>query len=83
MTEWIIRRALSIVAGITARQWDAALDLVQQAARHLSDRTGAERKQYVTDSLHDLFSSERWKTWVLDALVGLAYGFAKQKGFIR
>lgn len=83
MTEWILRRALSLIAGITARQWDAALDFVQQAARHLADKTGQQRKEYVIDSLKMAFGSANWKAWALDALVGLAYGFSKQKGFVK
>jgi hypothetical protein len=48
--EWLIRRVLAMLAGITVAQWETALDLVQQASRHLTDKTGLERKQYVIDN---------------------------------
>ena len=83
MIEWLIRRVLSSLAGITIGQWEAALELVQQAARHLKDKTGAERKQYVIDSLKLAFSDAKLKQWALDVLVGLAYGFAQRKGFLK
>lgn len=83
MKEWIIRRALGLVAGITSGQWDSALELVQMASRHLKDKTGAERKAYVINSLKAAWESVKWKAWVLDVLVGMAYGFAKGKGWIK
>lgn len=83
MIEWLIRRVLSTLAGITMGQWEAALELVQQAARHLKDKTGSERKQYVVDSLKMAFSDAKLKAWALDVLVGLAYGFAVKKGFLK
>ena len=83
MIEWLIRRVLSVLAGITLSQWESALELVQMAARHLRDKTGSERKQYVVDSLKTAFTDAKWKTWALDVLVGLAYGFAQKKGYIK
>ena len=83
MIEWLIRRVLATLAGITLAQWEAALDLVQQAARHLTDKTGLERKQYVIDTLKLTFSKASLKAWALDALVGLAYGFAQKKGYVK
>jgi hypothetical protein len=83
MIEWLIRRVLAMLAGITIAQWEAALELVQQAARHLKDKTGLERKQYVIDSLKMAFSDQKLKTWMLDALVGLAFGFAQKKGYVK
>jgi hypothetical protein len=83
MSEWLIRRVLAMLAGITLAQWETALDLVQQAAKHLTDKTGAERKQYVIDSLKMAFDASKLKGWMLDALVGLAYGFAQKKGWIK
>jgi|LakMenEpi03Aug12_release.lakeMendotaPanAssembly.Ray.scaffolds.fasta_scaffold459864_2 hypothetical protein len=83
MSEWLIRRVLAILAGITLAQWEAALDLVQQAARGLADKTGGERKQYVIDALKSAFDATKLKGWMLDALVGLAYGFAQKKGWIK
>jgi hypothetical protein len=81
--EWLIRRVLATLAGITIGQWEAALELVQQAARHLKDKTGLERKQYVIDSLKMVFTEPKLKTWALDALVGLAFGYAQKKGFVK
>jgi hypothetical protein len=81
--EWLIRRVLSALAGITIAQWEAALELVQQAARYAKDKTGAERKQYVIDSLKMAFTEAKLKAWALDALVGLAYGFAQKKGYVK
>jgi len=81
--EWLIRRVLGMLAGITVAQWETALDLVQQAARHLTDKTGLERKQYVIDTLKLTFTSASLKAWALDALVGLAYGFAQKKGYVK
>lgn len=83
MTEWLIRRVLALVAGITIGQWEAALELVQQAARHLKDKTGLERKQYVIDSLKMAFTEAKLKAWALDVLVGLAFGFATKKGYLK
>lgn len=83
MSEWLIRRVLALVAGITLAQWEAALELVQQAARHLTDKTGLERKQYVIDSLKLAFDGAKLKGWMLDALVGLAFGFAQRKGWVK
>ena len=48
MSEWLIRRVLAMLAGITLAQWESALELVQSAARHLKDKTGSDRKQYVS-----------------------------------
>lgn len=83
MIEWLIRRVLATLAGITLGQWEAALELVQQAARHLKDKTGLERKQYVIDSLKLAFSDAQLKAWMLDVLVGLAFGFAQKKGYVK
>ena len=83
MTEWLIQRVLRLVGGITAGQWDAALELVQQAARHLKSAPGAERKAYVVENLKRAFTAVPWKEWMLDVLVGLAYGFAKRKGWVK
>jgi uncharacterized membrane-anchored protein len=81
--EWLIRRVLSALASITIGQWEAALELVQQAARYAKEKTGAERKQYVIDSLKMAFTDAKLKGWMLDVLVGLAFGFAKKKGYIK
>jgi hypothetical protein len=83
VSEWLIRRVLATLAGITLAQWETALDLVQQAARHLTDKTGLERKQYVIDTLRLTFTDAKLKAWALDALVGLAYGFAQRKGYVK
>ena len=83
MIEWLIRRVLAMLAGITIGQWEAALELVQQAARHLKDRPGTDRKQYVIDSLKMAFTDSQLKGWMLDALVGLAFGFAQKKGYVK
>jgi hypothetical protein len=81
--EWLIRRVLATLAGITLAQWESALELVQQAARHLKDKTGSDRKQYVIDTLRLTFTDAKLKAWALDALVGLAYGFATKKGLVK
>lgn len=83
MSEWLIRRVLAMLAGITLAQWESALELVQRAARHLRDKTGSDRKQYVIDTLKLTFTDAKLKTWALDALVGLAYGFATKKGLVK
>ena len=83
MSEWLIRRVLAMLAGITLAQWESALELVQSAARHLKDKTGRDRKQYVIDTLRLTFTDAKLKAWALDALVGLAYGFATKKGLVK
>ena len=83
MSEWLIRRVLAMLAGITLAQWESALELVQSAARHLRDKTGSDRKQYVIDTLKMTFTDAKLKAWALDALVGLAYGFATKKGLVK
>ena len=83
MSEWLIRRVLAMLAGITLAQWESALELVQRAARQLKDRTGSDRKQYVIDTLRLTFTDAKLKAWALDALVGLAYGFATKKGLVK
>ena len=83
MSEWLIRRVLAMLAGITLAQWESALELVQSAARHLKDKTGSARKQYVIDTLRLTFTDAKLKAWALDALVGLAYGFAAKKGLVK
>lgn len=50
MTEFIIRRILSLIAGITADQWRAAVSWVQIAAENATLKTGAERKASVERS---------------------------------
>lgn len=83
MIESIIKAALYLIARVSAEQWKDALGFVRQAASDLAEKPGAERKQYVIDALRSAWDNVHWKGWVLDALVGLAYGLSQRKGWIK
>ena len=81
MKEWMIKHLLLWLAGLTAGQWDAALEAVRVAAIRLKDLTGDERKRYVIDTLK--LSWPNLRNGVLNLLIELAYSFASKKGYLK
>jgi hypothetical protein len=55
MTEWLIKRVLAKLAGVTAQQWSAALLWVLNAARQYRDEPGATKRERVIAILHKQF----------------------------
>ena len=81
MKEWMIKTLLSWLAGITAGQWDAALEAVIVAGKRLRELPGSERKQYVIDTLR--LSWPDMGSRALNLLIELAVGFVTKKGYLK
>lgn len=81
MKEWMIKTLLSWLAGITAGQWEAALEAVIVAGKRLRELPGTERKQYVIDTLR--LSWPDMGSRALNLLIELAVGFVTKKGYLK
>jgi hypothetical protein len=81
MKEWMIKTVLAWVAGITAGQWEAALETVLVAGRRLKEMTGAEKRDYVVQTLR--LSWPELKSTAANLLVEMAVGVARKRGYLK
>lgn len=79
MLSTLIRWVLSRLAGLRAEDWERVVDWVVTAEHDLTD--GGLRRDWVAARIR-----EAWPTvgqWLVDALLGLACGYAARKGWIK
>jgi hypothetical protein len=76
MKEFLIKRLLAWLAGITAEQWSAALHWVGMAARDVVLKDGANRKDAVIKMLKSLWPE--LQGWVLNLLIETAVAFQRK-----
>lgn len=79
--EWAIKTLLHWLAGVTVAQWEAALEAVVIAGKRLKELTGAERKQYVIDTLKLAWPDMGSRA--LNLLIELAVGWVTKKGYLK
>ena len=78
MLSTLIRWVLAKLAGISAKNWEQVVEWVVQAEHNLED--GELRRNWVAHQI-----KEAWPLigqWLVDALLGLACGFASKRGWI-
>jgi hypothetical protein len=76
MKEFLIKHLLGWLAGITAKQWSAALHWVGMAARDVMLQSGANRKEAVTKMLKSLWPE--LQGWALNLLIETAVAFQRK-----
>jgi hypothetical protein len=74
--EFLIKHLLGWLAGITAKQWSAALHWVGMAARDVMLQSGANRKEAVTKMLKSLWPE--LQGWALNLLIETAVAFQRK-----
>jgi len=76
MKEFLIKHLLAWLAGITAKQWSAALHWVGMAARDVMLQSGANRKEAVTKMLKSLWPD--LQGWAVNLLIETAVAFQRK-----
>ena len=79
MKEFLIRHILAWIAGLTAEQWDAVLGWVIEAEKAIVG--GTFKKAWVVEQLKKAWP--KFAQWAVDAIIGLATGYAGKKGWIH
>ena len=77
MIEWMIKKVLAALAGITAQQWTLALGWVQKAAGDAMLQNGANRKEAVTRMIRSQWPEMRAS--VINLLIEVAVAWVRRK----
>lgn len=76
MKEFLIKHILAWLAGITAKQWTAALHWVGIAASDVMLQSGTNRKEAVTKMLKSLWPD--LQGWAVNLLIETAVAFQRK-----
>ena len=77
MTEWMLKKVLAALAGITSRQWAAVVLWVGNAAKDVMLQDGATRKEAVTRMIRSQWPEMREQ--VVNLLIEVAVAWVRRK----
>lgn len=75
--EYLFKKVLIFLGGISQEQWVKTKELVVKAATDLAHKPGAERRAYVVEELKKLWSN--LQPFIINLLVDGAFGLVIKK----